>query len=165
MRLSSDERQPRAVRAPPPWPAPFDRTTHRLHLGDARNLGWIPDESVHLVVTSPPYWTLKEYEHTAEQLGDVEDYENFLAELDKVWTECARVLAPGGRICCAEGSSFRVVLRGRRFGIAASPLSCRRFMIQTMTWLDFRKSALFPRKAGSCSKSVRTASGVPALQP
>ena len=37
-----------------PWPAPFDATAHRLHLGDARNLSWIPDESVHLVVTSPP---------------------------------------------------------------------------------------------------------------
>ncbi len=86
-----------------PWPAPFDRTTHRLRLGDARDLSWIPNQSVHLVVTSPPYWTLKEYEHTAEQLGDVEDYEHFLSELDKVWAECARVLAPGGRICCVVG--------------------------------------------------------------
>lgn len=86
-----------------PWPAPFDRTKHRLHLGDARNLSWLPDESVHLVVTSPPYWTLKEYEHTAEQLGDVEDYEQFLGELDRVWKECVRVLAPGGRVCCVVG--------------------------------------------------------------
>jgi hypothetical protein len=46
-----------------PWPAPFDHTSHRLHLGDARDLSWLKDESVHLVVTSPPYWTLKEYEH------------------------------------------------------------------------------------------------------
>lgn len=86
-----------------PWPDPFDRTVHRLHLGDARELSWIKNESVHLVVTSPPYWTLKEYEHTAAQLGDVEDYEQFLVELDKVWRECARVLAPGGRICCVVG--------------------------------------------------------------
>jgi hypothetical protein len=42
-----------------PWPAPFDTTKHRLHLGDVRELGWIPDNSVELVVTSPPYWTLK----------------------------------------------------------------------------------------------------------
>ena len=81
------------------WPAPFDTTTHKLHLGDARNLSWIPDESVHLVVTSPPYWTLKEYNHTAGQMGHIEDYEHFLAELDKVWIECRRVLVPGGRIC------------------------------------------------------------------
>src|SRR5579864_107718 len=44
-----------------PWLPPFDHTTHRLRLGDARDLSWIPDASVHLVVTSPPYWTLKQY--------------------------------------------------------------------------------------------------------
>src|SRR5438552_3548480 len=44
-----------------PWPPPYDATTHRLRLGDARELSWIPDASVHLVVTSPPYWTLKQY--------------------------------------------------------------------------------------------------------
>lgn len=44
-----------------PWPEPFDKTTHRLSLGHARDLETVPNESVHLVVTSPPYWTLKEY--------------------------------------------------------------------------------------------------------
>jgi site-specific DNA-methyltransferase (adenine-specific) len=60
---------------------------------------------VHLVVTSPPYWTLKEYSDGAgdKQLGAVEDYTVFLDELDKVWRECARVLVPGGRICCVVG--------------------------------------------------------------
>jgi len=86
-----------------PWPEPCHRTEHRLHLGDARDLSWLPDESIHLVVTSPPYWTLKEYEHGIGQMGDIEDYETFLAELDTVWTECARVLVPGGRICCVVG--------------------------------------------------------------
>ncbi|HEY5707528.1 MAG TPA: DNA methyltransferase [Terrimicrobiaceae bacterium] len=86
-----------------PWPSPFDRTLHRLRLGDARDLSWLDDESVHLVVTSPPYWTLKDYESGHGQLGDIEEYEDFLCELDKVWAECARVLAPGGRICCVVG--------------------------------------------------------------
>ena len=87
-----------------PWPAPFNKTTHRLHLGDARELAFVPDSSVHLVVTSPPYWTLKEYaKGNRSQLGDIDDYETFLAELDKVWLECARVLVPGGRICCVVG--------------------------------------------------------------
>jgi site-specific DNA-methyltransferase (adenine-specific) len=73
-------------------------------LGDARDLSWIPDKSVHLVVTSPPYWTLKEYaKDNAGQLGDVAEYERFLRELDKVWSECARVLVGGGRICCIVG--------------------------------------------------------------
>jgi modification methylase len=86
-----------------PWPTPFNKTQHTLQLGDARDLSWIPDESVHLVVTSPPYWTLKKYEDNRRQLGEIADYNRFLDELDKVWRECARVLAPGGRICCVVG--------------------------------------------------------------
>jgi site-specific DNA-methyltransferase (adenine-specific) len=86
-----------------PWPPPFDETKHCVHEGDARDLSFIPNESTHLVVTSPPYWTLKEYEPHQDQLGAISDYEQFLSELDKVWRECARVLAPGGRICCVVG--------------------------------------------------------------
>jgi modification methylase len=86
-----------------PWPAPYDSTCHQLRLADARDLAWLKDESVHLVVTSPPYFTLKKYESNANQLGEIEDYEAFLDELDKVWSQCARVLAPGGRICCVVG--------------------------------------------------------------
>ncbi len=86
-----------------PWPAPYDRTSHFLWLGDARDLFWIPDASVHLVVTSPPYWTLKEYAPHTRQMGAIADYEEFLNELDKAWRECARVLVPGGRICCVVG--------------------------------------------------------------
>lgn len=86
------------------WPEPYNRTTHRIHLGDARNLGWIPDASVHLVVTSPPYWTLKQYAPGNEdQMGHFADYNRFLSELDRVWRECARVLVGGGRICCVVG--------------------------------------------------------------
>lgn len=86
-----------------PWPAPFNKTTHILYKGDARKLSAVPDKSVHLIVTSPPYWTLKKYTGSKGQLGDVEDYEAFLNELDEVWSECQRVLAPGGRICCVVG--------------------------------------------------------------
>jgi modification methylase len=58
-------------------------TTHDLYRGDARNMVVKP-ESVHLVLTSPPYWTLKEYRETSGQLGHVSDYESFLSELDQV---------------------------------------------------------------------------------
>lgn len=85
------------------WPEPLDRTTHKLHQGDARDLSWIPDESVHLIVTSPPYWTLKTYQDNTAQMGAIADYEMFLEELDRVWRECFRVLTPGGRICCVVG--------------------------------------------------------------
>ncbi len=86
-----------------PWPAPFDVTTHRLQLCDARRLDWIPSASVHLVVTSPPYWVLKTYAPNEAQMGAIADYETFLTELDKVWQQSTRVLAPGGRICCVVG--------------------------------------------------------------
>lgn len=85
------------------WPAPFDHTTHRLYRGDARNLDRIGDGTIHLIVTSPPYWTLKTYPDAEAQLGAVQDYEQFLASLDRVWRECERVLVPGGRICCVVG--------------------------------------------------------------
>lgn len=85
------------------WPFPFDTTTHVIREGDARNLEWIPSRSVHLIVTSPPYWTLKQYESRAGQLGEIDSYEVFLGELDKVWAECTRVLVPGGRVCCVVG--------------------------------------------------------------
>lgn len=97
-----------------PWPAPYDQTTHRLRLGDARDLSWIPDKSIQLVVTSPPYWTLKKYLDRADQLGAVESYETFLDELDKVWRECARVLVDGGRICCVVGDVCIPRKRGGR---------------------------------------------------
>jgi modification methylase len=79
------------------------KTSHRIHLGDARDLHWIQDSSVHLVVTSPPYWTLKEYNQNAAQLGAVTDYSAFMDELDKVWSHCFRVLVPGGRLVCVVG--------------------------------------------------------------
>jgi site-specific DNA-methyltransferase (adenine-specific) len=84
-----------------------------LRRGDARDLTWIPDESVHLVVTSPPYWTLKEYNDHPDQLGHVEEYEQFLDELEKVWRHAYRVLVPGGRVVCVVGD---VCLSRREFG-------------------------------------------------
>ena len=98
-----------------PWPEPYGKTTHRLRLGDARDLSWIRDSSVHLVVTSPPYWTLKKYVSGNEaQMGHFGDYEHFLGELDRVWRECERVLVGGGRICCVVGDVCIPRKRGGR---------------------------------------------------
>jgi site-specific DNA-methyltransferase (adenine-specific) len=85
------------------WPKEYSSTKHSLVCGDARNFPRIDDESIHLIVTSPPYWTLKDYPDREGQLGGLEDYETFLSELDRVWSECVRVLVPGGRVCCVVG--------------------------------------------------------------
>jgi DNA modification methylase len=78
-------------------------TDHFLIRGDARDLGFLEAESVHLVVTSPPYWTLKRYNEHKAQLGHVKDYGEFLDSLDLVWHHCYRVLVPGGRLVCVVG--------------------------------------------------------------
>lgn len=78
-------------------------THHEIRLCDSRRLGDLPPRSVQLVLTSPPYWTLKEYRHSPGQLADVEDYETFLHELDKVWRICFDALVPGGRLICVVG--------------------------------------------------------------
>lgn len=78
-------------------------TTHHLQLGDAREILGLEPESVHLVLTSPPYWTLKEYRHSEAQLGHIEDYGKFLSELDRVWGQCFDALVPGGRLICVVG--------------------------------------------------------------
>jgi site-specific DNA-methyltransferase (adenine-specific) len=89
------------------------QTFHRLVLGDAREMPYVPDQSVHLVVTSPPYWNLKRYNDTTGQLGHVADYEKFLGALEQVWGECFRALVPGGRLVCVVGD---VCLSRRSYG-------------------------------------------------
>jgi modification methylase len=88
-------------------------TRHRLFNRDSREMRELEPESVHLVVTSPPYWTLKEYRETDGQLGEIADYEAFLVELDKVWRQCFDALVPGGRLICVVGD---VCLSRRRNG-------------------------------------------------
>jgi site-specific DNA-methyltransferase (adenine-specific) len=92
---------------------PKPQTLHRLVQGDARDLSFLRDESVHLVVTSPPYWNLKRYVENPDQLGHVQDYDAFLAELAKVWRHTFRVLVPGGRLVCVVGD---VCVARKRFG-------------------------------------------------
>jgi len=78
-------------------------TRHELHLRDARELAELGERSVHLVVTSPPYWTLKRYRDGDGQLGHFADYVDFLDALDEVWRQCYEMLVPGGRLVCVVG--------------------------------------------------------------
>ena len=78
-------------------------TEHDLYRRDARSVDFLPPESIHLVVTSPPYWTLKRYNVSEGQMGYIADYDTFLDELDRVWTACFHALVPGGRLICVVG--------------------------------------------------------------
>ena len=124
----------------------MQKTAHTLHLGDARDLDWIADSSIHLVVTSPPYWTLKKYNDHPGQLGALKDYETFLNELDKVWQHCHRVLVPGGRVVCVVGDVCLARRRnkGRHMVIplhADISLRCRRIGLDYLTPILWHKIA------------------------
>ena len=89
------------------------KTTHRLILGDSRNLSCIKDKSVHLIITSPPYWQLKDYGNDG-QIGFHDSYESYINNLNAVWAECFRVLHDGCRLCINIGDQFaRSVYYGR----------------------------------------------------
>ena len=88
-------------------------TKHILINGDCRKMGLIQDESVQLIVTSPPYWQLKDYGHE-NQIGFNDTYEQYINNLNLVWKECYRVLEPGCRLCVNIGDQFaRSVYYGR----------------------------------------------------
>ena len=88
-------------------------TTHTIINGDSRQMNLIKDRSVQLVITSPPYWQLKDY-GTADQIGYHEDYETYINNLNLVWNECFRVLDNGCRMCINIGDQFaRAVYYGR----------------------------------------------------
>jgi DNA modification methylase len=78
-------------------------TAHELILSDARGASHLAEDSIHLVVTSPPYWTLKRYNEGDDQLGHVVDYDEFIEALDAVWKHCYRALVPGGRLIINVG--------------------------------------------------------------
>ena len=89
------------------------KTSHKIIIGDSRKMAEINDQSVHLVVTSPPYWQIKDY-GDKNQIGFNDTYEEYISNLNKVWTECYRVLYPGCRLCVNIGDQFaRAITYGR----------------------------------------------------
>lgn len=88
-------------------------TNHKIILGDSRNLSKIADKSVQLIITSPPYWQLKDY-GSDDQIGFNDSYEEYINNLNLVWKECYRVLSDGCRLCINIGDQFaRSVYYGR----------------------------------------------------
>jgi len=88
-------------------------TDHRIIIGDSRQMKNVSDESVHLVITSPPYWQLKDYGNEV-QIGYNDSYEEYINNLNLVWNECHRILHKGCRLCINIGDQFaRSVYYGR----------------------------------------------------
>jgi DNA modification methylase len=108
-RLAKDEKELEKIREE----VATLKTQHTIYIADARNLSMVPDESVHLILTSPPYWNLKRYNEHANQLGHIDDYETFLNQLDQVWKECYKKLIVGGRMVVVVGD---VMLSRREYG-------------------------------------------------
>ncbi|WP_044279156.1 DNA methyltransferase [Candidatus Cloacimonas acidaminovorans] len=89
------------------------KTSHKIIIGDSRCMEKVKDESVHLIVTSPPYWQLKDYGNH-NQIGFNDTYEEYINNLNLVWNECKRVLHKGCRLCINIGDQFaRSVYYGR----------------------------------------------------
>ena len=89
------------------------KTNHKIYLGDSRAMREVPDHSVHLILTSPPYWQLKDY-GDGNQIGFNHTYEDYINHLNLVWNEAGRVLHPGCRLCVNIGDQFaRSVYYGR----------------------------------------------------
>lgn len=89
------------------------KTNHKIIRGDSRQMKELADNSTHLVITSPPYWQLKDY-GTTNQIGYHDSYENYINNLNLVWKECSRVLENGCRLCINIGDQFaRSVYYGR----------------------------------------------------
>lgn len=89
------------------------KTTHKIMIGDSRRMKEIQDESVHHIITSPPYWQLKDYGN-GKQIGFNDTYEEYINNLNLVWNECHRILHKGCRLCINIGDQFaRSVYYGR----------------------------------------------------
>lgn len=106
----------------------------KLVLGDSRNMTDIPDGSVQLVITSPPYYDLKAYEGASkkeDQLGSPENFESYVENLNSVWKECVRVLAPDGKIAI---NIMPIFLSGKENGFERR--STKTMMTQIEKFMD-----------------------------
>jgi modification methylase len=89
------------------------KTHHKIVNGDSRQMSDVKDNTVHLIITSPPYWQLKDYGQS-NQIGFHDSYEGYINNLNLVWNECYRVLHNGCRLCVNIGDQFaRSVYYGR----------------------------------------------------
>jgi DNA modification methylase len=88
-------------------------TLHRIVIGDSRRMNEINNETIDLIVTSPPYWGIKDY-GVDSQIGYGQTIHEYLKDLFLVWNESFRVLKPGTKLCINIGDQFlRSIVYGR----------------------------------------------------
>lgn len=118
-------------------------TEHIIDKADARDLSFVEDESVHLIVTSPPYFDIKTYAEKEGQLGIDQSYKAFISDLTLAWIECERVLVKGGRLCCVVGDVLRSRKKyGRHYSLplhADIVVSCRSLGFDYLTSIIWNK--------------------------
>ena len=88
-------------------------TTHKIYFQDAINLKKLKEKTVHLVVTSPPYWKIKDYGNE-EQIGYNDSLTEYFDKLNAIWKECLRVLHPGCKLCINIGDQFLRAIKNKR---------------------------------------------------
>ena len=126
-----------------------------LFVGDCRSMGEVGDSSVHLVVTSPPYWHLKDYS-VEGQIGYGQSLHEYLTDLYRVWKEGLRVLRPGRRLCINIGDQFaRASIYGRYKII---PLHAEVISQCEQLGFDFMGSIIWQKRT-----TMRTTGGAPIM--
>lgn len=124
-------------------------TNHKIIIGDSRTLSEIPDKSVHLVVTSPPYWQLKDYGGEG-QIGYNDTYQDYINNLNLVWSESFRVLQDGCRLCVNIGDQFARSIYYGRYKVI--PIRTEIIKFCETIGLDYM-GAIIWQKATTCNTS------------
>jgi len=124
-------------------------THHRIIIGDSREMPEVADASVHLVVTSPPYWQLKDY-GAEGQIGFDDAYREYIANLNLVWEECRRVLCPGCRLCINVGDQFARAAHYGRYKVV--PIRAEIIRFCERLGLDYM-GAIIWQKVTTCNTS------------
>ena len=122
-------------------------TSHRVIFGDARRMSQVADNSTHLIITSPPYWQLKDYGNE-NQIGFDDSYEDYINNLNLVWKECHRVLHDGCRLCINIGDQFARSVYYGRYKVIPIRTEITRFC--ETTGFDFMGSIIW-QKVTTCN--------------
>lgn len=128
-------------------------TTHTVINSDCRNMKDLQDESIQLIVTSPPYWNIKDY-GTENQIGFHDSYEKYIDDLNLVWSECNRVLSNGCRLCINIGDQFTRTSEYGRYKVISIKTDiihyCESIGLDFMGTIIWQKQTNMSTTGGAC---------------